>query len=249
MFKLDFSPKEFYVYYRVSTAAQSYNQAHGLDRQTDGCEKFAETVFSIKEHSINYYCDIGSSYNDRNVLTQLNKLIRELVPYSVIMVWDVSRLGRNTIQVFNILRQIKRKNCVVISVSDYVSFGINRSNDKLFYHKIIDAENESDLKSARSKTIASILKSKNIHMGTVPYGYKLSPSKKLIFDTKEQDIIKTLTAKFNEVKSYAQVATFYNKTNMLYRNKFWTARTVRYIITKSNNFVDKTIKSIKSMEV
>lgn len=245
MFKLPFEPKEFYIYYRVSTNKQAYDQAHGLDRQTDGCEKFANSIFSTKEHSINYYCDIGSSYNGKNVLTQLNKLIRELTPNSVIMIWDVSRLGRDTIQVFNILRQIRRKNCVVISVSDYLTWGISRTSDKEFYHKIIISETESDLKSSKSQAFASMCKKNNIHIGTVPYGYKLTPNKKLISNLKEQDVINTLHAKFDELKSYMQVASFYNKTKMLYRNKLWTARTVRYLLNRPNNLTN----SFKSFQI
>ncbi len=249
MFKLSFNPQAFYIYYRVSTGAQANDQAHGLDRQTDACDKFAECIFSVKENHINYYCDIGSSYNGKNVLSQLNKMVRELIPYSVIMIWDVSRLGRDTIQVFNILRQIKRKHCVVISVNNYLSWGISRPNDKLFYHRIVDSETESDLKSLRSKAYASLCKKKNIHVGTVPYGYKLNPNKKLVSNLKEQDTIKTLVAKFNELKSYANVASFYNKTKMLYRGKEWTARTVRYLITRSNSKLNQTIKSIKSIKI
>jgi DNA invertase Pin-like site-specific DNA recombinase len=252
MFKLNFEPRQFYIYYRVSTSSQANDQAHGLDRQTDGCEKFAESTFSAKEYSINYYCDIGSSYNGKNVLSQLNKLIREIVPYSVIMIWDVSRLGRDTIQVFSVLRQIKRKHCVVISVSDYLSWGISRGDDKLFYHRIIDSETESDLKSSRAKAFASACRLKNIHIGTVPYGYKLSPSRKLVTNTKEQDTIKTLIAKYNELKSYTLVASFYNKTKMLYRSKPWTARTVCYLVSKhskSNDVLENTIRSMGSIEV
>lgn len=249
MFKLPFEPSQFYIYYRVSTQAQAHDQANGLDRQTDGCEKFADSFFSAKEYSINYYCDIGSSYNGKNVLSQLNKMVRELVPYSVIMIWDPSRLGRDTIQVFSLLRQIKRKHCVIISVSNYLSWGLSRADDKLFYHRIVDSETESDLKSSRAKAFALLCKKKNIHMGTIPYGYKLSPNKRLVPNPKEQDTIKTLSAKFNELKSYTGVASFYNKTKMLYRNKSWSGRTVRYLLTRSSTLTSSLANKIKSIQI
>ena len=237
------TPVEYYIYYRVSTSGQATDSTHGLDIQTQGCEEYAKSNFKIKEHQINYYCDIGSSYKSKCVLYQLNKMLKNLVPRSVIMIWDISRLGRDTIQVFDVLKKIKAKHCVIISIKDFLSFGLRANEDKLFYHKVIGAEVESDLKSIRSKELVRKNREKKIHMGTIPFGFKLNHNKKLIISSEEQTTIKTLIAKYNELKSYSKVADLYNKTKMLYRGKIWTGRRIGYLITKYYK-TDNLVKQI-----
>lgn len=227
---------EYYIYYRVSTRSQATDLAHGLDIQTQQCENYAEKMFGVKEQHINYYCDIGSSYNRKSDLPQLKLLLRNLTPKSVILVWDISRLGRDAIGVFTALKKIREKKCVVISVKDYLTFGLRPNEDKLFYHKIVGAEADSDAKSLRSKKLVEKFRYKQIHFGTVPYGYALNSKRKLIINKKEKDVIATLKAKYKELKSYTKVADFYNKTKMLYRNKSWTGRRVQYLLSRTLNF-------------
>lgn len=224
---------EYYIYYRVSTRAQDSDQTHGLDIQTTQCENYAEKNFGIKEQQINYYCDIGSSYNLKSRLPQLGLLIKNLVPNSVILIWDVSRLGRDAIGVFSVLKKIREKRCVIISVRDYLTFGLRANEDKLFYHKIIGSEAESDAKSLRSKAIFKKYRAAQIHIGTIPFGFKLDKKRKLTESKKEQDVISTLRAKYQELKSYTGVANFYNKTKMLYRGKCWTGRRVQYLLKRT----------------
>ena len=234
----------YYIYYRVSTQSQANDSAHGLDIQTQGCENYADKIFGIKEQQINYYCDIGSSYNLKSDLPQLRKLVKDLVPKSIIMVWDISRLGRDTIGVFSALKKIREKQCIIVSVKDYLTFGLKIDEDKLFYHKIVGAEADSDLKSVRFKTLLEKFRSKRIHMGTIPYGYKLDTKRKLVKFDKEQDILSTLKAKYKEVGSYCQVANYYNKTKMLYRGKHWSGRSIRYLLFRDSNINSSLIKQI-----
>jgi len=240
----NFRANNYYIYYRVSTQSQANDSAHGLDIQTQGCENYADKIFGIKEHQINYYCDIGSSYNLKSDLPQLRKLVKDLIPKSLIMVWDISRLGRDTIGVFASLKKIREKQCIIVSVKDYLTFGLRDNEDKLFYHKIVCAEAESDQKSIRTKKIIEKLRSKRIHMGIIPYGYKLDTKRKLIKCAEEQDVLLTLKAKYRELRSYCQVAKYYNKTKMLYRGKQWTGRRIQYLLLRDLKINSSLIRQI-----
>ena len=224
---------QVYIYYRVSTSRQAGDFANGLDRQTNACERYIESNLKKQINNINYYCDIGSSYNNKSKLPQLQKMLRELKSNSVILIYDVSRLGRNTQQVFSALRRVTKLNSKIIAVEDNMTFGVNKMIDKRFYNKVIQAETESDIKSVNAKQKFAILKKNKIHIGKVPFGYSLE-NKQLIINSDEQKIINLLIEKYKELKSYVKVAEHYNNMNMLYRNNLWSAKTISYLINKNN---------------
>jgi DNA invertase Pin-like site-specific DNA recombinase len=229
---------QVYIYYRVSTSRQAGDFANGLDRQTNSCERYIESNLKKQINNINYYCDIGSSYNNKSKLPQLQKMLRELKSNSVICIYDVSRLGRNTQQVFSALRRVTKLNSKIIAVEDNMTFGVNKMIDKRFYNKVIQAETESDIKSVNAKQKFAILKKNKIHIGKVPFGYSLE-NKQLIINSDEQKIINLLIEKYKELKSYVKVAEHYNNMNMLYRNNTWSSKTISYLINKNNNITNK----------
>jgi DNA invertase Pin-like site-specific DNA recombinase len=165
-------------------------------------------------------------------------MLRELKSNSVILIYDVSRLGRNTQQVFSALRRVTKLNSKIIAVEDNMTFGVNKMIDKRFYNKVIQAETESDIKSVNAKQKIAILKKNKIHIGKVPFGYSLE-NKQLIINSDEQKIINLLIEKYKELKSYVKVAEHYNNMNMLYRNNAWSSKTISYLINKNNNITNK----------
>jgi DNA invertase Pin-like site-specific DNA recombinase len=236
------SPTKVYIYHRVSTPKQASDAACGLDIQTDICEKYSQDILKIPESCIDYYCDIGSSYNNKSTLPQLEKMVKSLVSNSVILIHDVSRLGRNTFQVFSVLRRVKRLNCKIISVKDNNIYGINRILDKHFYTKVVDAEFDSDMKSIKAITRIQQMRFNKMHIGRIPFGYTLA-NKKLVKNISEQNTIKTLVSKYKEFKSYKLVADHFNKTKMLYKGIPWTTKTVSYLINRDN--LNKKFQSIE----
>jgi len=238
-------PEEIYLYIRVSSKKQSDN--NGLDNQKNICEEYIKENYKTKFNSINYYSDIASSYNNPKALVNLDKMIKKLKTNSLIIVYDVSRLGRNTFQVFSVLRRIKELKCYIISVKDYIVFGINKMSDKTFYHQVINSEAESDLKSLKTIDMIKKFKIQKFHFGKIPFGYKII-NRKLVKNISEQNIIKTLFAKYDENKSFTKVANYYNKTTMLYRGKPWTTNNIRYLINKFNK-TKQIISSIKNIKI
>lgn len=218
-----------YCYYRVSTRKQE--QQNGLENQTDACDLYAEQKFNTKEKDINYYCDIGSSYNEKCRLKELDKMVDELENSSTILVYDVSRLGRNTFQVFQMLRKVKKLNCKIISVSENLTFNETRFLDKIFYGKIIDAEFESDIKSDKMKKRLQVMKENGKYLGRVSYGYKMENGK-VVLNKEESDIIRLIINKYDELKRYYLVEEYLNEHKVLKRGIEWTMSSIKYIIKK-----------------
>ena len=186
---------EVYIYYRVSTNGQADHERYGLTNQTNTCEHYSRQIFKKNENQINYYCDIGSSYNDKNKLKQQVKMVNQLCYGSVILIHDVSRLGRNIGQVFKILQKVRNAGSYIISLEDNVCYGKTRLLDKKFWYKIIEAEESSDKKSSRMINHIESVRAQGGHIGATPYGYKkekMNGISRLCKDIVEQKAIKTI---------------------------------------------------------
>ena len=114
-----FNPRNFYIYSRVSTGKQAKNSSTSLGDQRKLCNEFIKKYYS-SDVDISIYEDIGSSFNNKQVLYQLNKLVSHMLDNSVIIISKVSRLGRNYKQVTNILRKIVKKKSFVIAIDDLI---------------------------------------------------------------------------------------------------------------------------------
>lgn len=235
---------KIYVYYRVSTPTQANNEHYGLDKQTEKCDYYAKQIFDQNENQLNYYCDIGSSYNNKNILKEQLKMIRDMEQGSVILIHDVSRLGRNISQVFKLLKKVRDNGSYIISIDDNVCYGKTRLLDKKFWYKIIEAEESSDRKSSRMTKRINIIKSNGGHIGATPYGYSkqyINGIPRLYKNTDEQKVIafiKSLVGK----KSYTYIKCSLNNMYGCKRGKIWTIANTKTI---NLNAVYKTYKFIK----
>lgn len=233
-------PNQIYVYYRVSTRQQADCDRSGLDIQTDECDNYALKIFKVREKDINYYCDIGSTYNNKGALKEQSKMLREMYRDSVLLIHDVSRLGRNTSTVFKFLDKIKKLNCCIISITDNVCFGKTRLLDKKFYLQIVKSEESSDKKSYRMTTYLRAVNAAGGHIGRPPYGYnvqKINGVPRLVKNTEEQKCISYI--KKNRNKPLHLIARTLNTSYGLKRGNLWTDATIRSIN------VNKKIKSYK----
>lgn len=101
--------KYIYIYTRVSTKSQvgeinEYNI--GIQTQKEICMEYYHR--NITEHIINnensilepnFIEEVGSSFNDEERLIKLKELIDSLPNNSLILISEISRLGRNIYQV------------------------------------------------------------------------------------------------------------------------------------------------------
>jgi DNA invertase Pin-like site-specific DNA recombinase len=240
------------VYYRVSTPGQANDERFGLDKQTDKCEYYSKNIFKKNENQINYYCDIGSTYNNKCVLKQQNVMIRDIQYGSVILVHDVSRLGRNIEQVFKLLKKVKAKDSYIISIEDNVCYGKTRLLDKKFWYKIIESEESSDKKSNRMTRHINMIRELGGHVGGVPYGYivqKMNDVPRLAKNAVEQNAIKLIKSMVNK-KTLWQIVTILRASYGKKRGKMWTLMNVKSINLSRSYKTYKLVKEplIESIE-
>lgn len=240
---------DYYIYTRVSTKIQASNEANGFDKQDKTCEYYAEKIHKKSINNINYYSDIGSSYNNKSKLRELNLLADEIKPKSLLLIHDVSRLGRNTLQVLNFLTLLEKKFCFIVSVSDNVCFGKSKLLNKKFYRKIIDAEEKSDIKSDRMIGRISIIKQQGGYVGRSPYGFmikKVNNRPKLVKNPEEQQII-SIIKKLLKTKSIQEIAIMLNRTSSTKRSKHWTVTNIKSINLNRKLIVKKSSSLSENM--
>lgn len=226
-----------YIYLRVSTKNQE-SDSNGLENQKKICEQYIKDHFGkINSFNIEYYTDIASSYNKPDALKKLNKLLKNILSESIIIVGDVSRLGRNCFQVFTMLRKIKKSNCKIIAVSDGLIYNnSNKLMDKKFYNKIIEAEQSSDLKSIKSSERIQFIKKHNGYLGKAFYGtkiLKINNIPRLHKNNEEIKNINLMKSQYKILKEFDMVADYMNLNNKLNRKgKIWNEKTIRQVLTK-----------------
>jgi DNA invertase Pin-like site-specific DNA recombinase len=230
-------PTNIYVYLRVSTQAQTY-KTNGLDEQNKVCQKYIKDMFSKFKGSIEFYTDIASSYNNKNTLINLNKITRKLssTPNSLLLVRDISRLGRDTFQVFSLLRKIKKTNSFIIGIEENLCYNYTKLMDRKFSHAIIDSEEHSDTKSIGTKNRINKIISVGGYVGRVPYGTKIIKKNNIPYIYKnpnEINILKMIKSLFLKYKCVIKTTKYLNTHNFKYRNNVdWTETQIKKKINK-----------------
>jgi len=228
------NPSDIYVYIRVSTRAQTF-KSNGLEEQCKICQDFLEKNFPTYKN-IKYYTDIGSSYNEKSTLVNLNKLLRVICSEkkSLILVRDISRLGRNTFQVFNLLRKIKKTNSYIIGVEENLCWNYSRLMDRKFSHVVIDSEEHSDLKSIKQSDRINGIKKKGGYVGGIPYGTQIIKKNNIPYiykNSNEINIIRNIKDEYLKLKNIKKVTSKLNN-NITKRGKKWSTTQVSNILKK-----------------
>lgn len=228
------NPNKIYVYTRVSTKSQAYLN-DGLDEQNKICSEYIKNNF--KGYFTEYYTEIGSSYNNKSKLPILNKIMRKFEPNSLLLVRDISRLGRNTFQVFTILKKIKKLNSYIIGINDNLCYNYSRLMDREFSHKIIDSEKNSDLKSLKVTNRINNIKKSGGFFGRAPYGtikIKSNGISHIYKNPTEINIIDLMKTLYKTHKSIQKVIDYLNLNKIYNRGDLlWTEYTVKNILKKN----------------
>jgi DNA invertase Pin-like site-specific DNA recombinase len=103
--------KKVVIYSRVSTLIQDYK------RQTSELLEFSEKmgyeVLKIFEEKISG----GKKNEERRVLTEMISFVKEN-NVDKVLIWELSRLGRNTIEVLNSIKLLN-ENCISLYIKNY----------------------------------------------------------------------------------------------------------------------------------
>jgi hypothetical protein len=201
-----------FVYTRVSSKSQEGDSndnylGPGIQLQNEICLNAYRGLFPRRAVP-QVRSDTGSTFNNQDKLIELDALIEDLPENSLIVIHDVSRLGRNVYQTFKkVYEPVEQKKSMIYSVTDDRVFGLDRSVDMEFFRKSVEAEAESVNKSKFARSRNEIIRRNGGYVGGVPFGMKSvkrNGVRKLERDPSVKRIIAAIQA-YDDKTSNAQI--------------------------------------------
>lgn len=149
-----------YGYCRISTSHQELqNQIHELQRfasrQNIKIDKWVEEVISSRK-----------PLNER----KLGRLLKRLKKGDILIASELSRLGRNLLEVMGILQQCLEKDCQIWTLKENYRLGADIQSKVLAFAFSLASEIERQLISDRTKNSLQRLKDEGKHLGR-PFGF------------------------------------------------------------------------------
>lgn len=173
-----------YSYIRVSS-----------DQQNCANQKYEVECYAAKNNiAINEY--IEETISSRKPLKdrKLGKLLNKLSKGDIVISTEISRLGRNMLEVMGILQTCLEKDCEIITIKENYHLGADIQSKVLAFAFSLAAEIERQLISQRTKECLKRLKNEGKHLGR-PYGFTYKKLKK-----KHNKIIDLLNKKVSKAE-------------------------------------------------
>ena len=208
------------VYLRLSSDDGDKSESNSIGNQRSLIKRYISNEKELK--IIDYYIDDGYSGTtfDR---PDFERMIRDIRTNKIdcIIVKDLSRLGRNYIEVGNYIeKEFPRYSVRFIAINDNVdSFKDPKSVNNVIvpFKNLMNDEYARDI----SNKVRSVLDNKRINGqfigSTAPYGYIRDPNDKYKFkiDTKAAKVVKKIFSMIIDGKSRKEVADELNSLNIL----------------------------------
>lgn len=182
-----------YGYIRVSTSAQT------VENQRFVIENYAR-INSIKIDSW-----IEETISSRVELKnrKLGKLLKKLKPNDILITTELSRIGRNMLEVMGILQNCLENECQVWTLKENYKLGADIQSKVLAFAFSLASEIERQLISQRTKESLARIKAVGKHLGR-PFGRKsafhdLKKNKDKILLLAEQNVPKAQIARMFKV--------------------------------------------------
>ncbi len=167
-----------YGYLRVST-----------DKQTLENQEFEIKTFCEREHiSIDKWITETISGTKDFEKRKLGKLLKKLKKGDILICSEISRLGRNLLQIMTILNICMKKESQVWTIKDNYRLGVDIQSKVLAFAFSLSAEIERNLISQRTKEALHRIRASGRKLGR-EFG---SRNKKHILDGREQSIARLL---------------------------------------------------------
>ena len=150
----------YYAYIRVSTDHQNVeNQQH-------------EILTYTQNHNIQIDRWVSEIISSRKPLTErkLGKLLKKLKKGDVLIATELSRLGRNLLEVMGILQHCLEKDCQIWTLKENYRLGADIQSKVLAFAFSLAGEIEKNLISERTKNSLKRLKDEGKHLGR-PHGF------------------------------------------------------------------------------
>lgn len=185
---------------------------------------FINSHTELKKSNLIEYCDDGYSgvnFSRPSVIKLLDDVKSGII--NCIIVKDLSRFGRNLIEVGNYLEQIfPIFNIRFIAINDnYDSSTKNSctSNIEIAFRNLMNEEYSRDI-SAKVKATKKIQKKQGLFIGgAAPYGYK-AENKNLVIDECAADIVKKIFEMAEMEISFINIAKALNSENIPSRSNY-----------------------------
>ncbi len=155
-----------YGYIRVSTDHQS------VENQRFEIKKFC----AINHLKVNMWIEETISSRTSLEERQLGQLLNQLRAGDILISTELSRLGRNLLQVMGILQNCLEKECQVWTIKEHYRLGADIQSKVLAFAFALSAEIERQLISQRTKESLLRLKAEGKHLGR-PFGFRCAFSK------------------------------------------------------------------------
>lgn len=179
-----------YGYTRVSTELQNTeNQKHEI-------QTFAEANKITINKWVNEVISSRKSLKEK----QLGKLLKHLKKGDILIASELSRLGRNLLEVMGILQSCLEKDCQIWTLKENYKLGADIQSKVLAFAFSLAAEIERQLISQRTKESLKRIKDEGKHLGR-PHGFNYNK-----LDTKKDKIKELL----NKQVSKAEIARLLN---------------------------------------
>ena len=176
-----------YGYIRVSTEQQH------LENQTHEITTFAENNGITIDKWVEETISSRKPLNER----KLGSLLKKLKKGDVLIATELSRLGRNLLEVMGILQNCLEKDCQIWTLKENYHLGSDIQSKVLAFAFSLAAEIERQLISERTKNSLKRLKDEGKHLGR-PHGFsykKLAKSHKRIVEMLDKNMTKAEIAK------------------------------------------------------
>ena len=169
-----------YGYIRVSS-----------DKQTTENQRFEINKFSrLKEYPIDEWIEETISATKKLSDRKFGGLLKRMVKGDILIVTELSRLGRNLMQVMSILHTCMEKDIMVFTIKENYELGNNINSKVLAFAFGLSAEIERTLISQRTKEALARKRAEGVILGR-PIGSK-SKTVKL---TGKEEVIRDLLSK------------------------------------------------------
>lgn len=182
-----------YGYIRVSTEHQTVENQRFEIKQFCSNQKLKINIWieeTISSHA---------SLEDR----KLGHLLEKMQAGDILIATELSRLGRNLLQVMSILQNCLEKDCQIWTIKEHYKLGADIQSKVLAFAFALSSEIERQLISQRTKESLQRLKAEGRHLGR-PFGSqrsfaKLMEYKHKILELHEQKIPKAQIARLFHV--------------------------------------------------
>jgi DNA invertase Pin-like site-specific DNA recombinase len=193
-----------YAYIRVST-----------DRQNVENQRFEIQNFTNQKNIvINEWIEETISGIKKLEERLLNDLLQKMCKGDLLVVTEISRLGRNMMQIMSILHLCMEKDIQVLTIKERYELGNNINSKVLAFAFGLSAEIERNLISQRTKEALARKKSEGVILGR-PVG---SPARPYKLEGKLEEI-KALRAKKVSICAIARIMNVHRLTVSSFLNK------------------------------